>query len=224
MSDITSTITEFVLGFMSKHDSLINCIGRKYLIPNRYTIEDIKQYISERIIHILTNRLQSENNKIEDPNKYFRSCLDFYCIEYQRMHGYIFELPKRPRKNCEKDEEYIRSFGFKYFKDMTKDEFNSLITKDRHEVEYTGEVWIALLSILSKEEADVVDCIFNKNMTWLETSQYLAVPQSTCWLRKDRALEKIFRAFENIDGDKISDNIKKFLRGNSRVLRLYGEG
>ena len=119
-------VNTFVSDFMSKYDKLINRIAKKYLIPNRYTTDDIKQYISERVIKILTNRLQEDSNKIDSPEKYFKSCLDFYCIEYQRMHGFIFDLPKRPRKNCEIDEKSARSYGFKYFGDMTIDEANSL--------------------------------------------------------------------------------------------------
>lgn len=220
--DITDQVNTFVVSFVTKYNSLINNIGRKYLIPNRYSIEDLKQYISERVIQILTNRLSSKDNKIEDPDKYFKSCLDFYCIEYQRMHGYIFDLPKRPRKNCEVDEEHIRSFGFKYLDDMTVEEYNSLYTHDGHTAE-ASDSWQILLRILSKEEADVIDCIFNKNLTWLETSKHLDVPQSTCWIRKDRALEKIYRTFENLNGDGIGDKVKKFLRGDPGILSYFRE-
>lgn len=221
--DIHTKVNEFVISFMTKYNSLIGSIGRKYLIPNRYNIDDLKQYISERIIQILTNRLSVSENQIEDPEKYFKSCLDFYCIEYQRMHGYIFDLPKRPRKNCERDEEYIRSFGFKYLDDMSTEEYNSLIIEDSTHRDIETPAWKFLLKILSKEEADVLDCIFHKNLTWLETSKHLGVPQSTCWIRKDRALEKIYRAFEKLDGDITSDNIKKFLRGDPGVLGSFGQ-
>ena len=102
--DIQQQVNEFVSNFMTKYSSLISSVGRKYLIPNRYTIDDIRQYIAERIILILTSRLSKASNQIEDPEKYFKSCITYYCIEYQRMHGYTFELPKRPRKNCEIDE------------------------------------------------------------------------------------------------------------------------
>lgn len=222
MSDNKKKVSEFVTEFMTKYNSIINSIAKKYLIPNRYNVDDIKQYIAEKIIQILSNRLEQNNNKIENPEKYFKSVLDFYCIEYQRMHGYIFELPKRPRKNCEEDEKYIRSFGFKYLGDITTEEYNSLVVSDEKEHK-KSEVWNVLLSILSKEEADVIDCIFNKNLTWLQTSQYLNVPQSTCWIRKDRAVEKIFRAFERMDGE-ISDYLKRFLRGDATVLGDFSEG
>lgn len=221
--DIHTQVNEFVILFMTKYNSLINSVGRKYLIPNRYNIDDLKQYIFERIIQILTNRLTAKENQIEEPEKYFKSCLDFYCIEYQRMHGYIFDLPKRPRKNCERDEEYIRSFGFKYLDDINTEEFNSLLIEDEDKYPEDSLSWKYLLSILSKEEADVLDCIFNKNLTWLETSKYLKVPQSTCWIRKDRALEKIYRAFENLEGEMTSDNLKKFLRGDPRILGSFGQ-
>lgn len=219
MSDLIN-IPEFVLEFMTKYNSLINKIGSRYLIPNRYNIDDIKQYISERIMHILSNRTEnSADNDIKNPDKYFKSCINFYCIEYQRMHGYIFELPKRPRKHCEEDEKYIRSFGFKYLDDMTTDEYNSLLVEDDRKDDKTNTiVWKTLLSILSNEEADVLDCIFNKKLTWLETSQYLGVHQSTCWFRKNRAIEKIYNAFDNIKGETINGSIRKFLRADPGIL------
>tara|TARA_R110002074_G_scaffold402324_1_gene607073 strand:+ start:145815 stop:146489 length:675 start_codon:yes stop_codon:yes gene_type:complete len=216
--DIKEEVNTFVVEFMTKFSSLINSVGRKYLIPNRYTIDDIKQYISERIIQILTNRLSTEDNKIEDPEKYFKSCITYYCIEYQRMHGYTFELPKRPRKNCELDEQHIRSYGFKYLDDMNTAEYNSLITDESEKDESNSDlVWAHLTSILSKEESNVLVCIFKQNMTWLETSKHLNVPQSTCWIRKDRAIEKIYKQFDRMDGE-INGYLKKFLRGDPRVL------
>ncbi len=135
------------------------------------------------------------------------------------MHGYIFELPKRPRKNCEEDEQHIRSYGFKYLGDMTTEEYNSLITEDCDTKFLDNSiVWKTLLSILTSDEADVIDCIFNKKLTWLETSQYLGVHQSTCWFRKNRAIEKIYNAFDNIKGETINGSIRKFLRGDPGVL------
>jgi len=219
--DIDAFVTEFV----TKYNSLLNNVSRKYMIPNRYNSDDMKQYIAERMIQILTNRINSDN-KIENPEKYFKSCLDFYCIEYQRMHGYIFDLPKRPRKNCKEDEAYIRTFGFKYLGDMSTDEYNSLIVEDNKvDEERIGEasaVWDQLMVVLTKEESDVLNCIFRLGLTWLETSKHLGVPQSTCWIRKDRAIEKIYKAFEKIDGELVNDVIKKFLRADPGVLGSFG--
>jgi RNA polymerase sigma factor (sigma-70 family) len=221
--NIQNEVNTFVAEFMSKYNQLINSVGRRYLIPNRYTIEDIKQYVAERIIQILTNRLSKTSNKIEDPEKYFKSCLTYYCIEYQRMHGYTFELPKRPRKNCELDEAHIRTYGFKYLDDMTTAEYNSLSTKEALEgAEEADEAWKALVSILSKDEANVLVCIFKQNMTWLQTSKHLNVPQSTCWIRKDRAIEKIFKKFDSMPGE-MNDSIRKFLRKGPGVLRDFSE-
>lgn len=215
--DIKTQVETFVTDFMKKYSSLIGSVGRRYLIPNRYTVEDIKQYVAERIIQILTNRLSTPENQIEDPEKYFKSCISYYCIEYQRMHGYIFDLPKRPRKNHEEDETYARSFGFKYLGDITIAEYNSLTTEDEEYEEPENLVWNTIMAILSKEEAAVLDCIFRKNMTWLETSKHLTVPQSTCWIRKDRAITKIYKQFDALDGDT-NGQLKRFLRGDTEVL------
>ena len=219
----------FVAEFMEKYDKLLTRIARKYLIPNRYTADDIKQYISERIIKILGSRVDSIDNKIDDPEKYFKSCLDFYCIEYQRMHGYIFDLPKRPRKNCEIDEKSARSYGFKYFGDMTTEESNSLheytLEKDLTENQELGpetRVWSALTGLLLKEEAEVLACIYLQNMTWAETSTHLGVAQSTCWFRKNRAIQKIFNKIDEIPG-LMADNLKNILRGNIPVCGEHYE-
>jgi RNA polymerase sigma factor (sigma-70 family) len=222
-------VNQFVTEFMSKYDKLINRIAKKYLIPNRYTTDDIKQYISERIIKILSSRLDDVENKIDDPEKYFKSCLDFYCIEYQRMHGFIFDLPKRPRKNCEVDEKSARSFGFKYFGDLTIEEANSLqeytLEKTLTENQKLGPetpVWSALTGLLATEEAEVLGCIYLKNMTWAETSDHLGVAQSTCWFRKNRAIKKIFDYVDSMSG-LIEYNLKDILRGNTTVEKDYEE-
>ena len=215
---------KFVEYFMSKYNLLIIRIGRRYMIPNRYDIEDIKQYISERIMSIYLNRLDNATNLIEDPEKYFRSCIQFYCTEFQRMHGYIFDLPKRPRKNCVEDEKDAKAWGFKYLGDLTIDEYNSVyqngIDKDLSETTQeptTSQTWDALTGLLNKSEADVIECIFLRKMTWAETSEHLDVAQSTCWFRKNRAVEKIFNALDEMDGS-ISDNLKLLLRSNSYKL------
>lgn len=215
---------KFVEYFMSKYNLLIIRIGRRYMIPNRYDIEDIKQYISERIMSIYLNRLDNATNLIEDPEKYFRSCIQFYCTEFQRMHGYIFDLPKRPRKNCVEDEKDAKAWGFKYLGDLTIDEYNSVyqngIDKDLSETAQeptTSNTWDALTGLLNKSEADVIECIFLRKMTWAETSEHLEVAQSTCWFRKNRAVEKIFNALDEMDGS-IADNLKLLLRNNSYKL------
>lgn len=225
--EINKTVCSFVIDFMDKHGTLISSVGYKYLIPNRYSIDDIKQYISERMMQILTNRLSVAGNQIEDPEKYFKSCLDYYCIEYQRMHGFAFDLPKRPRKNCQEEETEIKAMGFKYLDDITTEESNQL--QETYESEQDlidseppkNEVWNFLIQCLTKDEAQVIDCVFSRNMTWNETSKHLGVPQSTCWFRKNRALEKLYEACLNLTGANIETNLRDILRGNvERLLEL----
>lgn len=216
---------EFVTFFITKYNSLLNSIIRKYLIPNRYQVDDVKQYIAEKIIHILSNR--DNENQIKDPEMYFKTCLDFYCIEYQRMHGYIFELPKRPRKNCQLDELAARSLGFKYLGDLTVEETNSLLLTDEYEEidinsseydEKNRPVWAALTGLLETDEANVIECIYLRNMTWAETSAYLNVAQSTCWFRKSRALNKIYSAFDSMSGANTMINIRDVLRNKCEAI------
>lgn len=215
MTEKEKEIEEFVLFFMTKHSKLVSKIGYRYIIPNRYNLYDIKQYISERIIKIMLSRVD-DANPIKNPEKYFKSCLEFYCIEFQRMHGFVFCLPKRPRKNCEEDEKNIREHGFKYLTDLTSDEVNSLQVHDTgdwfDETPKDESVsWSYLTGIVSTEESRVLDCIFVKNMTWNETAKYLNVPQSTCWFRKHRALSKIESQINGITGDTFNV-IKRIIR------------
>lgn len=218
-------VKEFVDYFMKKYNLLIIRIGKRYLIPNRYEIEDIKQYISERIIHIYSHRLSDDASAIEDPEKYFRSCIQYYCTEFQRMHGYIFNLPKRPRKNCVEDEKDAKSWGFKYLGDLTIEEYNSIyqngIEKDLVEnqnLPNTSRIWDILTGLLNKPEADVMECIFLRKMTWAETSKHLDVAQSTCWFRKNRAVQKIYRAFDSMHGEMYK-NITMVLRDDDNKLK-----
>lgn len=219
---------EFVKYFMRKYDSLLTRVIKKYLIPNRYTVNDLKQYIAERIVQILKSR-EDKPNKILDPEKYFKSCLDFYCIEYQRMHGYIFDLPKRPRKNCEADERTARDYGFKYLGDITIEESNSLLDDSvdynkAQTIQQETPIWNVLTGVLAPEEAEVLGCIYLMNMTWTETSRHLSVAQSTCWFRKNRAIKKLFNRFDTLSGESTRNNIKQFLRGNEQVIGEFQSG
>ena len=194
------TAEEFVDHFISNNKARLNKTIRKYLIPNRYDIDDVKQYISIKILDILKKREHSQN-PIENPTKYFSSCIDFYCIEYQREHGFVFGLPRRPRKHCLVDEEEARSKGFKYIDDITIDESISLVTSIEIEVDEPNQVaetavWTILTGALSPEEAQVMSCVYLQNLTWKETAMQLGIPQSTCWSWKNKGLEKIFNKFD----------------------------
>ena len=207
---VPQSTEDFVLYFVTKYEKLIYKIARRYAIPNRYEKDDIKQYITERIIAIMTKR--DTDNVILNPEKYFRSCLEFYCIEYQRMHGFIFDLPKRPRRNCEQDEKNIRSLGFKYIEDLNTEEINNLYIEDKLEYDIINNpAWSFLTGLVSAEEAKILECVFVKNMTWSETNKALDVPQSTCWFRNNRALEKIKIKIENYSGE-FSNKIRNILR------------
>lgn len=212
-------INNFIEYFMSKYDTLLNKVCSKYLIPNRYSIEDIKQYIAEKIITILNNR-DNTKDPINNPEGYFKSCLDYYGIEFQRMHGYVFDLPKRPRKNAIEEETHIKTYGFKYLDDMTVDESSSLYEEPIIEPTDPGsrsESWLEITKILTTEETRVLECIYIQNMTWSETSKFLGVAQSTCWFRKNRAISKIYDACLSMSGANIQSNLRHLLRGDSTL-------
>jgi len=124
--------------------------------------------------------------------------------------------------------EVLKAWGFKYLGDITIDEYNSLYEyKEDDYIDPDSEkkpgAWDTLTGILTKAEADVVDCIYFRKMTWNETSEHLGVAQSTCWFRKNRAIKKIFSAFEGMDG-LISDNIKLLLREDNYKLNEFSNG
>ena len=215
---------EFVAHFMSKHDGLITKICSKYQIPNRYDISDIKQYIVEKMLNILLHR-QDSDNKILDREKYFKQCIEWYCVEYQRMHGYIFDLPKRPRKHTKEAELEIKSRGMKYLGDMSQDEVLSLVDKKPapQTTEIKGDTpWASLTGLLDPDDANVIMCIYGRGMSWPETAKYLDVAQSTCWSRRSRAMSAIFRAFDGLTGE-MKDNVKRYIRGDPEVIQAIAD-
>jgi hypothetical protein len=214
MTEFTSP-QEFVEFFVKKHGALIKRIGRRYLIPNRYSLQDIEAYVVERVLSIMTARQTSEN-KILDPEKYFLNCLYFYCIEYQRLNGFIFCLPKRPRKNAIEDELEAKGRDFHYFNDTMLDD-SSLIASDLDAPDpgIDSRMWHALTGYLFYDDARVIECIHKKGMTLKETSLDLGVAQSTCLTRRDRAYKTIFTVFDTLTGE-MSENLKGFLRMDNR--------
>lgn len=217
---------DFVSFFIEKYTPLIKKLAKRYSIPNRYEDQDIVQYIAERMLHILAIR-QDTANIIVDKEKYFKGCLEFYCSEYQRMHGFIFDLPKRPRKNAQDDERDIRSKGFKYLEELDNSEFEKPVFMDHksdpsHQGSMPTEAWSTLTGLLCPEDAEVVYCIYTRSMTWPETAEYLGVPQSTCWSRRNRALKTLFEYFDGLSGT-IQDNVKKVIRGNIETISQLQE-
>ena len=218
--------SQFVEEFLQQHDSYLTRVIKKHLIPNRYSVEDVKQYIAEKMLDILKKREQSDNPILKKTN-YFLRCINFYAVEYQREKGYIFALPRRPRKNCEEDEREARSMGFKYLDDITIKEsqcladfsFENSLLEDIP-VSAETPVWSMLTGCLSSEEADVIACIYLKNMTWVETSSHLGIAQSTCWSWKNRGLQKLFRRFDALSGD-MTANAKRVLRNDEEVIYTF---
>jgi len=208
---------DFVNYFIDKNRPLIRQIGRKYLIPNRYSVEDLENSIAERIISILVKRSKDPDpdKKILDREKYFLGCLTFYCIEYQRNNGFAFGLPRRPRKNALADETEVKSKGFVYFGDGAAVSENESSLVYTHNEDYDpgvkSNLWHSLTGQLQDKDAKVIDCIFSRGMTLAETARHLGVAQSTCLNRRDRAKEVIYRYFEGLSGT-IEENLQLFLR------------
>ncbi|MHA2062771.1 MAG: hypothetical protein ACXABY_00080 [Candidatus Thorarchaeota archaeon] len=200
--------------FLKKHRALIKSVGRKYRIPNRYDIEDIEEYIAERMLTILKARQGPDSkNPILDREKYFLNCIGFYCIEYQRQNGFIFCLPKRPRKNALEDEFEAKSRDFSYLNDSMMYDSSLILNfeEDLSDPGATSSSWTMLTGFLQGPDADVVDCIHRRDMTLAETSDHLGIAQSTCFTRRDRAYRHLFEALDNMSG-KIYENLKRIIR------------
>lgn len=206
---------DFALQFMQDYDSMLSGIIKQHLIPNRYSENDVKQYICARIVEILRRRSLPENSPINNPVGYFKTCLVFYCREFQREHGYTFSLPRRPRKYCEEHDAEARSRKYKYLDVLAPDEIGDLVVED-NTTPSAGPLWHALTGVLTQEQADILDCVVRRNLTWSETSRALGIPQSTCWFRRQQAYLTIFSKLDLLSGEMAS-NIQRLLRDSDFV-------
>lgn len=215
-------IEEFLEEFQAKHSKLLKLVAAKYVIPNRYSVEDIVHHFLIKIMEILKERIDS-NNPIENWEKYFKSCLDFYGIEFQRMHGFIFGLPKRPRRPYVNQENEAKQRKFKYWDSMTEDELNSdQFVYEEVDPPYDGstEIWENLMSILDESDRVILECIYIRGLTWAQTAEFVQRPQSTCWFKCKAALEKIKSHVQAISPDS-AKTIKKLLRNDPEAFDGY---
>lgn len=205
---------DFVVWFMAYFKSPIDrCIHRR-LIPNRYEKSDVRAYIIERILDILKKR-EAKGRPIEDPKLYFRKLIDFYCVEYQRMHGFIYGMPKRPR--CPEAEQEISKYGFVYFNniDSNSNEITNSTYNNSHELAYIDanlsnpvnfdtmyqskggnpdeetDTWNQLMLMALPEDRELLTCLFRRNMSVPEASRFLEIAVSTAYTRRDRGLRAI---------------------------------
>lgn len=212
-------VWDFVSQFLLSHDLLLSNLIRMHLIPNRYAEDDVKQYIGLRIWDILKRR---GFESIKNPDGYFKSCLGYYIREFQREHGYTVGLPRRPREYCEQDDLEARSKKYKYLDLLSSDEFSSLVYDDQPCIEPT-ETWHLLTGLLTNDQAAVLDCVIRRSMTWVETSNLLGIPQSTCWFRKQQAFLTIFNAVESMSGT-MAETVKIMLRHPEELDLLVWPG
>ena len=211
---------DFVVWFMEENKKLIARYVYRRLIPNRYAPSDVRAYFIERVLDILKKR-KEKGRPIREPKLYFKKLIDFYCIEYQRMHGYIYGMPKRPR--CPQAEEEISQYGFIYFptdEDSTTDNIPQLGYIDaslgdtqlygesfqikRTEPDQETEVWRNLMSMVLPEDKRVLSCIFRRNMSVPEVSRHLNIAISTAYARRERGLRCIsgtLSSFVDLDQD-----------------------
>lgn len=202
----------FVEEFMVSNKKYIDRYATRRLIANRYSISDIKAYIVERILETLQKR-EAKGNPIKDPKLYFLKLIDYYCVEYQRMYGFIYSMPKRPRyPEAEKE---IGKIGFTYFDwsdvrnepssnhldkhtslgyidyalgDENKvDSVNNYVVKSKDPGE-TSTSWSNLLAMVLPEDREIIECIYVKSMSIPEIAKHLKIPISAAYQRKQRAL------------------------------------
>jgi hypothetical protein len=200
---------DFVVWFIEYNSAIINKYVTKRLIPNRYSKEDVKSYMSERMLDILAKRA-AKGKAIKNPRIYFAKLIDFWCIEYQRMHGYIYGMPKRPR-NLEAEAE-ISKYGFVYL-DTKQTSKNTQGFEESPQLAYVNEettlegnyeelgyqikgedpgldssAWTVLMNMIQPEDQAVMNCLYKMNMSIPEASRHLGIAVSTAYARKERAL------------------------------------
>jgi DNA-directed RNA polymerase specialized sigma24 family protein len=224
---------EFTLWFMDYNKKRINRFISRRMIPNRYSPSDIKAYMVERILEILEKREQ-KGNPIEDPKTYFYKLIDFWCIEFQRMQGFIYCMPKRPR--CPDAEKEISKHGFVYFSTASNeyglDTVDQLgyIDADLHDdvnesyvesfsvkgqdPDMPTEAWEKLMLMVFPEDRDVLECIFRRDMSVPEASRHLGIAISTAYSRKERGLRSMsgtLASFVDLDDPnwKILSNVSQ---------------
>lgn len=223
-SEAPEDFDQFVVWFMVKNKYPIERHIRRRLIKNRYSIDDVKAYMQERMLDILQKRL-AKGNPIEDPKIYFRKLIDFWCVEYQRMYGFIYSLPKRPRKPDAEEE--ISKHGFVYFPTSNSDSFDSMdrITQlgyidssntdpeDYIDTSYrvvgeepddVSEAWSSLMEMILPDDRRVLTFIFRYNLTVPQVSKELNIAVSTAYQRRDRGLKAIsgtLSSFIDLDQD-----------------------
>jgi len=241
---------DFVVWFMDYNNSVINRYIFKRLIPNRYEAGDIKSYMTERILDIM-NKRKDKGRPIANPRTYFGRLIDYWCIEYQRMHGYIYSMPKRPR--CVEAEAEISKYGFVYL-DSGKHEssgseafgFNQakqLAYIDKHltvslEPKSLGynlrgddpgqqsDAWHKLMLMVMPEDKPVMVCLFVMNMSIPETSQHLKIPISAAYKRRDRGLSTIsgtIASFIDLDDPswRLLNNINSLEPSSVDITELF---
>lgn len=205
---------DFIVWFMDYNAAIINRYITKRLIPNRYEPSDIKAYMAERMLDIL-NKRKAKGKAIENPRIYFGKLIDFWCIEYQRMHGYCYSMPKRPR--CVEAEQEISKHGFVYLdttSEGSSENANSYGFNEQPALSYvdrnlttqetvyelrgyqvkggdpgeSSKSWNTLMTMVLPEDRPVVECLFKMDMSVPEASKYLGIAVSTAYSRRDRAM------------------------------------
>lgn len=204
----------FVLWFLEYNSAIIAKHISRRLIPNRYDPADVKAYMGERMLDILHKR-KKKNKAIQNPRIYFGKLIDFWCIEYQRMHGYIYGMPKRPRNVAA--EEDIAQYGFVYLDtDKSMKSLNGFhespelafidVNLSQGDNSYYQEAgyqfkgidpgtpsvfWNKLMTNILPEDRQVLECMFAMNMSIPDVSKHLGIAISTAYTRRDRGLSTL---------------------------------
>ncbi|RMH13166.1 MAG: hypothetical protein D6698_14290, partial [Gammaproteobacteria bacterium] len=107
--DLASLSNEdFVAAFIDKYRRSLTESLRTYVTPNRYSIDDLLSYLSERMLQVLKRR-DENNNPIKNREGYFLLCARLYSADFRRENGWVVKLPKKPSKKWREEEETIRT-------------------------------------------------------------------------------------------------------------------
>lgn len=232
---------EFIVWFMKEYERSINRHIFKHMIPNRYSASDVKAYIMECILRTLKRR-EDRGEPIQEPKIYFRGLIQFYCVEFQRMHGYIYGMPKRPR-SVEAEKE-ISQYGFMYFNSVAPQDFQALTYVDSnvddpneyHHLEVKGQdpnpdstTWDNMMLMALPEDQEVLECIFMMNMSVPEASRHLGIAVSTAYQRKERGVRAIsgtLASYVDLDDPswKVFESVAKLEEDRIDIRQFYETG
>lgn len=182
MNDYSKNI---VAAFIRTNRAAIIKQANKVLVPHRFEIEDVIQYISLRLLERL--KVSDPYKIVADPVKYFSGCIPMYCRDYRRETGYITSLPTRPDpKYLEEEDDIINSSYFYLSSSSNTYESKEAIKEEKLPL----EIRKALLSLPPLERKIIILDVIREVPKDIICEE-LGITKTLLWKVKKRALAKL---------------------------------